>query len=285
MNTRKHDGIRAFTLVELLAVMAIISILMALLLPAVSRARSQAHVVQCKSNLRQIGIAIMLYSSYFDSSIPVDGDAMDPANHGQVATSIVWNSIVPYSDGVKGHLTGLGLLLVADGSFLSQPEVLFCPEEGSINLNETMDNIKHRRPNEIGHCSYIYRQLDARRPADAQKSRLGSLGSNPGRDELSDPANPATLDDDRPVRAIAADRNYLQYRDGFFTDPTVRENHDGKVVNILFDDGHVSSALNTKPATPEDLRLDMRSATPLTGTDGTQQMEMDRVWVLYDEVP
>ena len=61
--------------------------------------------------------------------------------------------------------------------------------------------------------------------------------------------------------------------------------HDGKSVNILYDDGHVSTALNMEPGTPRDLRLDMTSATPQTGTDGTQQMEMDRVWVLYDEVP
>lgn len=84
MNSKK-----AFTLIELLVVIAIIAILAAILFPVFAQARTAAKKTQDLSNLRQIGIAFLMYSTDNDDRLPLTtftGGVRTPKNSWVIQT-------------------------------------------------------------------------------------------------------------------------------------------------------------------------------------------------------
>jgi prepilin-type N-terminal cleavage/methylation domain-containing protein/prepilin-type processing-associated H-X9-DG protein len=71
----------AFTLIELLVVIAIIAILAAILFPVFAQAREKARQTACLSNLKQVGMGLMMYAQDYDETLPVyDDNVFDFAN-------------------------------------------------------------------------------------------------------------------------------------------------------------------------------------------------------------
>lgn len=93
--------IRAFTLIELLIVIAIITIIAAILFPVFAEAREKARQTTCSNNLKQIGIAIMQYVEDNDDLMPPS--SMSSGITGADPYVDTWWAIQPY---MKVHFTG-----------------------------------------------------------------------------------------------------------------------------------------------------------------------------------
>lgn len=81
-----HHRYNGFTLIELMVVISIISLLVSILLPALSTARRQAKSIQCASQVKQIGVAMHLYLHDYDGYFPPTYDSVTKFG-GKVPTS------------------------------------------------------------------------------------------------------------------------------------------------------------------------------------------------------
>ncbi|HEV2293431.1 MAG TPA: prepilin-type N-terminal cleavage/methylation domain-containing protein [Tepidisphaeraceae bacterium] len=100
MSARRQAG---FTLVELLVVIGIIAVLIALLLPALQKARLVSERLQCASNLRQIGQAIHAYANEQQGVLPYAGFEIGMGGLHRDAWVVTWDDLINKQLG--GNLT------------------------------------------------------------------------------------------------------------------------------------------------------------------------------------
>ncbi len=90
---------RGFTLIEILVVVAIISLLAAILFPVFARARENARRASCQSNMKQIGLGLLQYIADYDETLPYSfyGTFGDSTPVGSASDNYKWmDAIFPY---------------------------------------------------------------------------------------------------------------------------------------------------------------------------------------------
>jgi prepilin-type N-terminal cleavage/methylation domain-containing protein len=127
---KSRAGIRqryiGFTLIEMLVVMAIISVLAALLFPVFSQARAAARSIVCISNLRQAGMAFAMYTQDNNGLYPY---AVDPADRD---TPQIWNAYPAF----KAEIPLLPWVHEALLPYVKNNELFHCTSDRGIVIED-----------------------------------------------------------------------------------------------------------------------------------------------------
>ncbi len=221
---------KGFTLVELLVVIGIIALLISILLPSLSRARESANRVVCASNLRQIGLATIMYADAHKGSLP-------PAIDTAVSTTYRWARLIqPYFAPGTEYGTTAG----ADDA--ARTRYFRCPSDP---IDFALSSSTQQPLTDSARCSYAWtRQVGEDTDVDVESAPNTSNGTRNIRTyrivRIKDASSTLLAADNWNIynnvryesRTLGINGAELRPRAG-------KEWHENGGANMLFVDGHV----------------------------------------------
>lgn len=150
----------AFSLVELMVTVAILSLLAALLFPVFLTARGKARQVVCGSNMRQIGMSITIYAQDYDGLYPY---AVDPVDR---FAPIAWRDFPEF----EAAIPRIGLIHEVLQPYTNSPHIFACPADSGFAASDFTGLPLNAFPTsyEKYGTSYYYRtEITARRAREA----------------------------------------------------------------------------------------------------------------------
>ncbi len=139
---------RGFTLVDVLVSIAVVAVLVGIMIPSLAGIRETTRRVICQSNVRQVGLAMAMYSNDWSDEIPPSA-FVAAGSHEKMF-------FVRAHLGLNGSMAwdGLGFLYAED--YLSEPGVLYCPSHSGDHPYERYETIWNNPDSDIA-ANYQFR--------------------------------------------------------------------------------------------------------------------------------
>ncbi len=140
---------KGFTLIELLVVIAIIAILAAILFPVFAQAREKARQTQCLSNIKQVGLAVLMYSNDWEECFPAA--IYDRTTYPAVCDVDAWWGMYanPFGSGYNDYLNNAsfrGVLM----PYVKNGSLFVCPSDAQSQKSTITNTVKR-------YCDYLLR--------------------------------------------------------------------------------------------------------------------------------